>query len=498
MTDPSPQRLSKSRFVAGLQCHKLLWLTVHEPEAIELQPDKVLQDRFDQGAIVGALARERFPGGVLIGLPRNAVSERVAATRLAMDSGAPAIFEATFLADDTYVAVDVLERVGGGWRLIEVKSASSQKDEHVADAAVQLYVLRSCGLNVVAVEIMHLNKEYRHPDQGDLFSRTDITALAEAAQPEIPGTIRQVLDMLAGHEPAVPIGAQCSEPYDCPFHKRCWPSDRDHITNLYYIGKKAFGMMERGIHSLHDLPEDHKCPASAKRQLLSVRENRIIVEPGLTTALAEFDCRLGFLDFETVQRAVPPWDGLAPWAQTAAQVSYHAERGDGSYSHTEWLAEGPVDPRPAIARMLVEATANEERVVTYSSFEKTRIRDLQKAVPALRAELEALEAKLLDLLPVLRDNVYHPDFGGSFSIKSVLNPLVPELSYTDLVIVDGLTASVEIARLLFVAQKIPLHERERVRADLLAYCKQDTWAMVRLLDRMRRLARGETAILRLM
>jgi hypothetical protein len=133
-------------------------------------------------------------------------------------------------------------------------------------------------------------------------------------------------------------------------------------------------------------------------------------------------------------------------------------------------------------------TRGAERVVTYSSFEKTRIRGLQKAVPELRDELVALEAKLIDLLPVLRDHVYHPDFHGSFSLKYVLTPLVPELTYDDLVIVDGMVASVEIARLLFVAQAIPVEERERVRKDLLDYCERDTWAMVKLLERMRELA----------
>jgi hypothetical protein len=184
------------------------------------------------------------------------------------------------------------------------------------------------------------------------------------------------------------------------------------------------------------------------------------------------------------------WNGLGPWHQATAQFSYHASKGDGTFSHAAWLAEGPVDPRPAIAQALLEATAGEDRIVMYSSFERKCIRDLQTAVPGLRAELEALEAKLIDLLPVLRENVYHPEFRGSFSIKAVLTPLVPELSYTDLVIVDGQTASVEIARLLFVAQRIPLNERERIRDDLLAYCKQDTWAMVRLLERLRWLATG--------
>jgi len=143
---PSAPRLSKSRFVTGCQCHKLLWWTVHEPDAPELQPDKVLQDLFDQGRLVGEAARARFPGGVLIDLPHHAGAERVAATQAALDSGAPAIFEATFIADGTFVAVDVLEKHGDGYRLTEVKSSSSQKPEHIPDVAVQARVARARGL----------------------------------------------------------------------------------------------------------------------------------------------------------------------------------------------------------------------------------------------------------------------------------------------------------------------------------------------------------------
>ena len=113
---------------------------------------------------------------------------------------------------------------------------------------------------------------------------------------------------------------------------------------------------------------------------------------------------------------------------------------------------------------------------------------VEKSVPELRVELEALEHKLIDLLPVIREHVYHPAFLGSFSLKYVLTPLVPDLTYDDLVIVDGLVASVEIARLLFVAQKIAPEERDRVRQDLLNYCERDTWAMVKLLERLRELA----------
>jgi predicted RecB family nuclease len=181
---------------------------------------------------------------------------------------------------------------------------------------------------------------------------------------------------------------------------------------------------------------------------------------------------------------------MAPWEQAPAQFSYHEANGDGTYTHAEYLAEGPGDCRPELAQRMVEATKHAERVAHYSHFEKTRIKGLQEAVPELRDELEELEHKLIDLLPVVRENVYHPDFRGSFSMKSILTPLVPDLTYSDLVIVDGLVASVEIARLLFVAGKIPKEEHDRVRQDLLNYCERDTWAMVKVLEKLRELSIG--------
>jgi len=135
-------RLSKSKFVAGSPCHRLLWWKVHEPDAVELQPNKVLQDRFDQGTQVTELARTRFPGGMLIDLPHDAYEERLKLTQKLLTGGAPFIYEASFVADNTYVAVDVLAREDDLFRLIEVKSSSSQEDEHILDAAVQVHVVK--------------------------------------------------------------------------------------------------------------------------------------------------------------------------------------------------------------------------------------------------------------------------------------------------------------------------------------------------------------------
>jgi len=492
--DTETPLLSKTLFVSGVQCLKLLWWRVHEPHAVELQPDKVLQDRFDQGRLVGEVARSHFPEGKLVTLEHDRAT-RLASTELALDAGVPILFEPAFQADNVFVSLDILQREPGSVSLTEVKSASERKDEHIPDAAVQAYVLQRNAIELDRVEIMHLSKEYRHPAKGELFARTDVTDDVRAMLPAIPDLVRQQLAALAGPLPQVAVGSHCYEPRECPFFDRCWPNDPRHIRHLYNVGpKKTCSYMSTGIHRIDDLPKNAKLPPAAQRQLRALATGQLIVEPGLGEALAGFDVYpLGFLDFETIARAIPVWHDLAPWGQAAAQFSYHESRAEGGYRHEAHLAEGPHDARPELAERLVMATANARKVVTYSGFEKTRIRDLQKSVPELAGPLSDLEGKLIDLLPVIRNHVYHPDFRGSFSIKYVLQPMVPDLSYSDLVIVDGLVASVEIARLLFVAHRIDPAERARVRQDLLDYCERDTWAMVRLLDRLRELATGTQA-----
>lgn len=481
--------LSKSRFVAGWQCRKLLWLRVYEPDAPELQVDAVLQDRFDQGAEVGARARGFFPGGVLIELPHDH-PDRTEATRRALASGAPAVFEATFVADRVYAAIDVLERTGESFTAIEVKSSTRVKDEHIPDLAIQVWVARRAGVDVRRAELMHLNPDHRHPDAGPLFVRTDLTVPVEAFQPRIAAMVEEQLAALAGPLPSVRPGTHCwMIERGCPFWDRCFPTGEHHIWKLYRAHRmEKWALVQQGIHRLVDLPDRQRLDPIQRRQREALRRGAMIVEAGLRDALRPFEVRLGFLDFETVNRALPVWDGVGPWRAVPVQFSYHEQEdaAGGSYRHRAFLAEGPGDPREELALRLLEATRDAERIVTYSAFERSRIRELAAWLPHLASDLLALEGKLVDLLPVIRDHVYHPRFGGGFGIKQVLNPLVPDLTYDDLAIVDGQVASVEIARLLFVAHKV--RDRDRLRRDLLAYCERDTWAMVRLLQRLRDLA----------
>jgi hypothetical protein len=110
------------------------------------------------------------------------------------------------------------------------------------------------------------------------------------------------------------------------------------------------------------------------------------------------------------------------------------------------------------------------------------------AFPALAPQLLSITARLLDLLPIVRNHVYHPEFDGSFSLKKVLPALVPELSYDGLPISEGATASLELERLIFSGDKLDVDEKKRLRTDLLRYCHQDTWGLVKLLELLRHLA----------
>jgi predicted RecB family nuclease len=489
---PPSLHLSKSRFTSGLQCHKQLWWRVHEPVAPELAPDAATEAILEQGIRVGEVARGYVPGGVLVDLPPREFAKRARLTRELLDRGVPAIYEASFLAGDLYSAVDILERHGGGFALIEVKSTTAVKDEHIPDVAFQLHVLRRAGLEVGRAELMHLNRECVHPHLENLFAREDVRGPAEAMQAGIPGLVAGQQRMLAGPQPDVAIGPHCTRPHTCPFLARCWGRvPEHHVSTLYRVADSGRALVERGIETIDALPPDSNLSAIQERQRRAVVTGRMICEPGLGPALESLHEPLAFLDFETVSPAIPVWPGCRPYDAVPAQFSCHRTDGDGTLRHLEWLPEGSGDPRPDIAEAVIGACRGAAAVIAYNSaFERGCLERLAAAVPGRAAELEAIAGRLADLLPILRDHVYHPAFHGSFSLKQVLPALVPGLGYDDLSIADGEIASLHLSRLVIEDEPRDLFERAALRESLRRYCERDTLATVRLLERLRELAAG--------
>jgi hypothetical protein len=200
---------------------------------------------------------------------------------------------------------------------------------------------------------------------------------------------------------------------------------------------------------------------------------------------------LAFLDFETVGLAIPVWNGCHPYDAVPVQFSCDVVEAGGRVTHHAWLAEGPEDPGPALAERVVAACAGARTVVAYNApFERGCLHHLGDEVPHLAEPLGDIGGRLADLLPVVRNYVYHPDFGGSFSLKSVLPALVPELRYDALAIADGESASLELVRLLFHGNELEPEVRQQLRYDLLRYCHQDTWGLVQLLERLHQESRS--------
>ena len=489
-------RLSKSKFTQGLGCHRALWWAVHEPDAPEREVGPALQAIFDQGTRVGELARAHVPGGQLIDFPYTESEKRIEATRVAIAGGARLIYEAAFREDDVFVAVDILHRGRGqgGWTLTEVKSTTKVKDEHVPDAAVQMHVLQRAGLPTTRVEVMHLNRECRFPDLSNLFTRSDVTEDVVEYLPSVGPEVKAQLVMLRRSKPpAVEPGAHCSAPYECAFMSRCWPAAPEHaIATLCHLSAtRREQLIDEGYETIFDLPDDVELNPMADRQRRAVQNDEIVVEDGLRAVLDALEAPIAHLDFETISPAIPAWVDCRPYDAVPVQFSVHVEprRAGGRAQHAEWLAEGSGDPRRPLAHALVAALRAARTIIVYHApFEVARLRDLQEVVPELAEELEDIIGRVVDLLPIVRAYVYHPDFGGRFSLKKVAPALVEGLRYDELEIGEGSEASRALETLLLRSETMKSAERWRMREALRAYCAQDTLATMGVLQRLRELA----------
>ena len=480
---PSSHRLSKSRFTAGLQCQRQLWWRVHEPRAPELQPDAALQAVFDMGNRVGERARQEFPNSTLIDFDYRRPLASVKPTRKAIDAGAAAILEASFFEDGIFVAVDALCKEGDGWVLTEVKATSRVKPQHIPDAAVQAHVVEKAGLPVARVELMHLNRAHRHPNDGPLFIRADISAEVAELRGNITDEARAQLHMLAGPLPDVVPGPHCTSPYDCPFLHRCAAPAPDHsIGDLNGIRANTLDeLRDAGIETVDQIPSDFPLKPLWARHRAALLQNDLIVEPGLQSALAAYRYPIAMLDFETVAPALPVWDGCSPFGPVPVQFSVHTMDDNGDVSHSAHLAEGQGDPRPQVAKALADALDGAQTILAWhASVEKRCLTSLAQASPEHAPALLEARDKTQDLLVVVKNHLYHPDFRGSFSIKNVVPALLPEMAYDKLEIADGQAASARLEELLCRSEALSTSDGNALRAQLCAYCEHDTAVMVEL------------------
>lgn len=478
-------RLSKSKLMSALQCGKRLYLEIHSPDLAQIEAG--LQARFDVGHRVGEVARSLHRHGRLIGHaddPSAALEE----TKRALECGDDVLlFEPAFEHGGVLVRADMLFRRHGRCRLVEVKATTSVADHHLQDAAIQAWVIDGAGCPVDAVSIAHLDGAFVYPG-GDnyrgLFSYVDVTQDIASLRAQVPALALRCQQILVGPAPSIAVGRQCREPYSCPFLSRC---DRDAPTYPLSMLGQHWRLRERlaalGYRDLRDVPESEIGDGLPRRIWSAVVNGESFIDPNVAKLINDLEFPRYYLDFETIQFAIPIWPGTRPYEQLPFQWSCHAEHADGTATHDEFLDTTGDAPMQRCMEHLIAAVGNAGPVFGYSGFEVRILREAATRHPALAPQLNALAARVIDLLPIVRSNYYHPAQNGSWSIKAVAPTIAADLAY-DLLeeVSDGGGAQHAYAEM--IDRQTPPDRKRRLEESLRTYCRRDTEVMIRLARRL--------------
>ena len=478
--------------MAGAQCLKRLYFQVHQPE-LAAEPGAASEAIMEQGREVGLLARQMFPGGIEVD-GTGGLEQAIRTTReLVANREVPAIFEGTFENGGVLVRVDVLHRRRDGrWRLVEVKSTASLKEEHLDDVGIQSRVVSRSGLDLASSCLIHVNRNYVFEggfiDVRRFFRIRNLTRRVERLQPKLTFQLRSAFTVLnMSKPPDLPTGPHCTDPVTCEFYDRCNPPrPDDHIGYLPRIHASAVEELEdMGIASIRNIPDDFALSEIQRRAATSVQTSTPWFAPELATELGRLKHPLYFMDFETVNPAIPRFSGMRPYDQIPFQWSVHVQKEPGAeVEHHEYLATDTNDPRHEFITSLCSALGKSGSIAVYNQqFESQRLSELAAWMPEFAGRIKKIQRRLWDLLPVVRNHVYHPAFAGSFSLKAVLPALVPDMTYEGMEVANGQDAGLAWESLIRATGDQA--ERDRIKNALLDYCGQDTLALVKLLEELR-------------
>ncbi len=441
--------LSKSTFTYGVQCPKRLYFHKFRPE-LRNPEDESQQAIFSSGTNVGLLAQGLFPGGVNAE-PPDAFSYHlsVAKTKQFIEEGAKIIYEACFKYEGVLCAIDILVKNDNKWCAYEVKNTTKVKEPHIMDAALQYHVITNSGIQLEDVFIVHLNNKYVRRGEinvQELFTKSSIHEQVKEQQKFIESKIIELKKVVADKiEPVVEVGRHCDNPYPCDFTDYCW---------------KNVAVEERK----------------------SSREEYINKEY-LSEFIGGLQYPLFYLDFESVIFAVPEIQESRPYQQIPTQYSLHIQTTkDSELLHADFLGDGLTDPREVLIKELLASLGNEGSIIVWNqTFEISRLKELARDFPQYEKQIFDVIERVVDLMvPFRKKEYYHPEFNESYSIKKVLPVLVPMLSYSALEIQDGCIASLIYSELKNQTEE----KRDEQRKNLLEYCKLDTLAMVKILERI--------------
>lgn len=487
------RNLSKSKLIAFRQCPKRLWLEVHRPDLRE--DSAATQASFDVGNTVGDIAHQIYDPaglGVLLDAQHDGFDTVLKRSMELLDSNQP-IFEAGFAANGALAFADVMlpdEQQGKHvWRMVEVKSSTGVKEYHREDAAIQSFIARNAGVPLSSIALAHIDGSWVYPGDENyrgLLKECDLTPEAFARDAEVKEWITAAHETVAKEaEPKICTGEQCGYPFACGFFDYCQSQEPQAEYPVHWLPSIRAKALKEHItkHPALDLRDTPDALLNELQQRVKAHtlSGEIYFDAaGSAAALKAHQLPAYFLDFETIQFAVPIWKGTRPYQQITFQFSLHTLDASGKLDSQAFLDLSGNDPSRAFAESLVAVCGNSGAVFVYNAgFEGARIKELAERFPELASELLAIKERLVDLHPITKANYYHPSQQGSWSIKAVLPAVAPDLSYENLDGVQNGGMAMEAYMEAIHPDTSPERKAE-INEQLLAYCGLDTFAMVRL------------------
>lgn len=483
---PLPKLLSKTKIMRGYQCLKNIYLTVHHPDLeAPISPDQ--QAVFDQGNAVGEVARQRFPGGVLVDNKPWDFFGSLKRTRELLAQHTEVIYEASFEFNGCYARADIIQysKDTKRWKIYEVKSSTKLKEEHLHDVGLQAWIMAKSGLPIEQIHILHLNPDCRYPNLDNLFIANDVTDKLRVLYPEIQGKVTNIFNTIKNETvPPVDIGPQCTFPNPCGFQSSCWKEKNIpevSVLDLPKIGEKKWNLYSQGIFKLDDSRLSDLTPLQQRIVEVFKNGHRFIDKEGIKKIVSQWRFPLVFLDFETINPAIPRYDGTSPYQQVPFQFSVHVwPSPDSELIHKEFLHTDKTDPRPSLIPELLDACGDQGAIVAYySQFESSRISEMTDYSIEHSNKLKSLLDRIVDPLPLIRDTVYDNKFGCSFSLKAVAPAILGESqSYDGMLVANGTAAQRAFEEI--INDQTPTDRKKELVQASLEYCKKDTLVMVEL------------------
>ena len=491
--------ISKSSFILGQQCYKSFWFDINNKEPTN-PPDEGALERLSAGNEVGEISKELFPNGKEVPYFPGEPLKMAMLTKEYIEDGITSIYEASFIYDDIFVRVDLMNKTDKGWDIYEVKSSTRIRSYHEYDVSIQWHVLKS--LNLIELNdafIVTLNNQFSKSDRINpikLFNIDSVKQIAEENQPEVIEKIHKLKSIAANqNEPKVKIGPHCKKPHSCVYFDKCWPRSADDIDSIFRFYRmnldKKLNLYNKGVETFKQINPNESLNPIQKIQLIAhQKDGPVIDKKKIQNFIDKIQYPISYFDFETFTDAVPIYDSQRPHMQMPFQFSLHVQTTkDNTFNidenHYGFIAKHDEDPRRAIAESMIKSFPKTGTIIAYNqSFEKNCIKSLAEYCPDLAEDLLSLNERFIDLIEPFRSGGYYDkEFRGSFSIKKVLPALCPndsELDYKQLDISNGGMASSAFKEM----RTQSIEHVNLTRDKLFKYCRLDTYAMYAIYQKL--------------